>query len=122
MVHEKRYEEMYLATPEVNSIDYAALRQKDRTRLDVTVMRGAEYHTATSSQAQAKVTRKQLQRGMKFNVSLLREGKTRDRESDEVRIRELTHGVEELWPTDNDETVEKKWSALRDDLNETARV
>lgn len=110
-------------------IDYAALRQKDRRMcLDATVMRGAECHTDHQLLQiklrvhQANVTRKQLQKGRKYNVSQLRERKLRDRTADEVRKKfqqELSHEVEELWLTDGDGTVKETWSAVRDTLKET---
>ena len=111
-------------------IDYAALRQKDRRMcLDAAVMRGAECHMDHQLLQiklrvhQANFNRKQLQKGRKYSVGLLHEGKLRDRTSDEVRKRfqqELSHKVEESWPTDGDGTVEEKWSVLRDALKETA--
>ena len=97
--------------------------------MDATVMRGAECHTDHQLLRiklrvhQANINRKQLQKGRKYSVGLLHEEKLRDRTSDEVRKRfqqELSHKVEESWPTDGDGTVEEKWSVLRDALKETA--
>ena len=92
-------------------------------------MRGAECHTdhhllrIKLRVHQTNSIRKQLQKGRKFNVGLLREGKLRDRTSDEVRTKfqqELSQRVEESWPKDRDSTCEDKWSVLRDALKEIA--
>ena len=103
-------------------IDYAAVRQRDRRLcVDAAVMRGAECHTDHQMLRiklrahQTNQLRKQLQKGRKYNVGLLREGKLRDRDSDEVKKEfqhQLSHRIVELWPEERDSIVEKKWSAL----------
>ena len=72
-------------------IDYAAVHQRDRRFcLDAAVMKGAECHIdhqmlrIKQRAHQANPVHKQLQKGRKYNVGLLCEGKLRDRDSNEV--------------------------------------